>query len=466
MKDGKNNIDDLFRTSFEGYTVEPSGSVWKGIVRKYLNPGAPGLGLLSIQNIISIVLIVGAGISVYFVSPSMKDPEIIDVTNNNTTQSTIIQANNDITYALTNNPATIEQDESITIQQPTSPSPQSPNPPSFQSSNSPAPQAPNPPSLQQPITPSSPITSFQFSNTRIIQKGVRTSSVESENVQTNLYKDKNSVSTKRYNLLRLTKKEKDYFKNAHISKRYNHSQVPVQWNQDYINQSRWSVAIWFTPEWIYYPGDSLVRKNSYSLDLSAIYQKDQFILRSGIGMAISNDNGDIEINYEKYDSTGYYWGVNSFSIDPTNPDSPIFNTSLETVYDSVLYTTQEKPENKYTYLQIPLLAGYKVLDHKRISCSLLGGPVLSILIDKNEQTATFDDQNAHLISIDDNTPARLKTNWQFMISAGITYQVSNSLGIAIEPTYKYYIRSVYEQRIAGSKNPYSLGIRGGVIYSF
>jgi hypothetical protein len=242
--------------------------------------------------------------------------------------------------------------------------------------------------------------------------------------------------------------------------------VPIQWNYNYNMQSRWSTGLWYTPEWIYYPGDSLVRKNGYSLDISVIYQKDQLILRSGIGVSISNDNGDIEIDYEKYDSTGFYYGVSSFSIDPEDPDSPVFNTYVETVFDSVLYTTQEKPENKYTYLQIPLLAGYKVLNHKRISCSLLGGPVLSILINENEQSVTFDDQNANLISIDDNTPVRLKTNWQFMISAGITYQVSNSLGISIEPTYKYYIRSVYEKSIAGSKNPYSLGIRGGLIYTF
>jgi hypothetical protein len=106
------------------------------------------------------------------------------------------------------------------------------------------------------------------------------------------------------------------------------------------------------------------------------------------------------------------------------------------------------------------------MDVSRFNLSLMAGPQLSILIHEKENPVQFENSDATLINIEDHSPDRLKTSWQFQVMASLEYRLSNRLRICLEPNYKYYIRSVYEQRISGTKNPWSMGISGGLIVSF
>jgi len=96
----------------------------------------------------------------------------------------------------------------------------------------------------------------------------------------------------------------------------------------------------------------------------------------------------------------------------------------------------------------------------------MGGPVLSILVHDNEESATFNKKEAWLINIDNQTPERLKTNWHIMISAGLKYQITNKFGLTLEPVYRQYLKPVYDVSQNKYKSPYSLGINGGVIFKF
>ena len=465
MKDANHKIDDLFRRSFEGYTVEPSSSVWNGIVQKYFATGLLKSGLLSIQNIVSIIIIVGASISINYVLPTDKNQESVEILSiaNNTIPNYIstIQTTENISFINSNNPSKLPVTNASTV------------------SGLSEKESDQDILKENEETFYTMPTSNIMSSPLILERNKDIAFISKDQLftgnstNTDLFIDtsipktgENRMGARYNNLLKISKKERDYFKKSHISYRNKYSQVPVQWNNDYLYRSPWALGLFVTPEWIYYPGDSIVRKNSYSIELAAIYQKDQFILRSGIGVAVSNDNGNFVINWETNDSTGFYYGISSFEIDAENPDNPIFDTFVETVYDSVAHTSHAYPDNQYTYLQIPLMIGYRVLNYNRFSCSLMGGPVLSLLIHENEKIAQFSDIDATFINIENNTPERLKTSWQFMFSAGFNYRISNSLSLTLEPTYKYYIRSVYEQRIAGTKNPWSICLRGGIIYTF
>jgi len=506
MKDAKHNIDDLFRRSFEGYTVEPSSSVWNNIIHKYFNTGLSTSGLLSIQNIVSIILIVGAGVMVHYgFNPAEQDNDPINtqvqenlkvttaVLNKQTTEKTHITTTRNYTQA------TIESTNSNT-QTSSNERPQQIIP----QDNDPDKNPESPTHESQVLTSNSTIlietaesyglsanhtvpgqanqaidfaslmdTPLTLSSNKYASYATMISLLAEKRINPQVssfgstpQSGENLMGAKYNNLLKISKRERDYFRKAHISYRNKYSQVPIQWNNDYLFRSPWALGILFGYEWIYYPGDSVKKKNGYSIDLTAIYQKDHFLLRSGIGVSVSNDNGEFVIDYQTNDSTGFYYGVYSFHIDPDDPENPIFDTYHETVYDSVEHTSYEHPENQYTYIQIPLLIGYKVLEINRFSCAIMGGPLLSILVQEDENTIGFSDVDASLINIEDNTPQRLKTNWQFMISAGLNYKISNHLNLSLEPTYKYYIQSVYEQHTAGTKNPWSIGLRGGIVYTF
>ncbi len=227
-----------------------------------------------------------------------------------------------------------------------------------------------------------------------------------------------------------------------------------------------SLGAYFTPEIIFYPSDADVNKNANTLGLGLNLNYNGFIIESGLGVSFSEDNGNYKIDYEEY--LGSYEDLLSITFDTTGPTvTPIFHTTTVDVYDSVSKVSISPSKNSYTYLQIPLLFGF-VKSNQRISYSLKGGPIMSFMINKNIPNAVLPEGKINPIKIDKNIPTRINTNWQFAINVGFAYKLSNHLNISIEPTFRYYLRSVYnnDNNIISTKHPYSLGVRTGLIYKF
>ena len=70
-------------------------------------------------------------------------------------------------------------------------------------------------------------------------------------------------------------------------------------------------------------------------------------------------------------------------------ESLIFNTDLESVYDTVDYTTSESTRNTYTYLYLPLYAGVKLYEFRRLSLNLQAGIIYSVMIGQHEPEASY-----------------------------------------------------------------------------
>jgi hypothetical protein len=158
---------------------------------------------------------------------------------------------------------------------------------------------------------------------------------------------------------------------------------------------------------------------------------------------------------------GYFYQVNSFEIDPVTGE-PVFKTTLEGLYDTVDYQTSETVDNLYTYLRIPLYAGYKIREFKRFSVYLKAGGIYSVLVGSNESGADYTNDNATSIIIEDETPQRVHSYFKLSASVGVSYQLSNSVSLSLEPVYNYYMQPVYERRLS-DKSPWSLGLRFGVL---
>ncbi|PKP49973.1 MAG: hypothetical protein CVT94_03255 [Bacteroidetes bacterium HGW-Bacteroidetes-11] len=212
---------------------------------------------------------------------------------------------------------------------------------------------------------------------------------------------------------------------------------------------------------IYYGNDH--RKQSRSAGLSLGTFKGPWEFETGIAYAISDDNGRFDINYSSYDSIGFYNKVVSFSPDLQNPGRILFNTVIEGVYDSIGHNIQTKTSNSYTYLQIPLMAGYRVYANRFLTISLKAGPVFSLMIGSDEQQASFSQENASLQSISDLSPDRVSANWQVAASLGVGLRLSRRFTLLAEPTYKSYLRPVYQNT---RTKPQSIGIKTGLLYRF
>ncbi|GEM_PF-1287320 len=226
------------------------------------------------------------------------------------------------------------------------------------------------------------------------------------------------------------------------------------------------LALQYANEWTDYRQNAGDFKYGYDISVNGIWRFRELFIRGGLGVCFSNDNGDYDISYERYDSIGYYYKVNHFTVSSVFPDSVVFNTVIQTVYDSIQYSDRLKPPNRYTYLQLPLAFGFDFYTHRRLSLSLLAGPVLSILVHENATSVSLNDPRAKLIDVTDHTPDRIKTNVQLAGALGIRYQLSNKIALGLEPTCHYFIRPAYHALNANPKKPYSFGIRAGLFIKF
>jgi hypothetical protein len=231
----------------------------------------------------------------------------------------------------------------------------------------------------------------------------------------------------------------------------------------YNRRATWQLGMFFTPAVSFYPDDSIPNQRSYTFDVSAKWIKNEFFIESGLGLSFSSDDGKYAIDYEKF--LGSYDDVYNVTYDTTANGAvvPIYHTNVVDVYDSISSYKIEKTSNRYTYLQIPVYVGF----HKevnRFGWFVKGGPIFSILL--NENVPQPDAGNDKIVGYNQRMASRVSTNWQFAVSAGMTYQLSNKVSIAIEPTFRYYLNSQYERKYISTRHPYSLGLRTGLLFNF
>lgn len=212
---------------------------------------------------------------------------------------------------------------------------------------------------------------------------------------------------------------------------------------------------------IYYNNGHHKQSRTAGLSLSTFTGPWEF--ETGVAFSISDDNGKFDVNFSSFDSIGYYNKVVSFSPDPQIPGRVIFNTVMEGVYDSVGHKVETKTVNRYTYLQIPLMAGYRIYADRLFTISLKAGPVFSVLLASDEPPVTFYREGAILQSIDNQTPVRVSTNWQIAAALGAGMHISRCLTLQLEPTYRSYLRPVYQHH---RNSPYSIGLKAGLLYRF
>ncbi|MHC1777488.1 MAG: hypothetical protein AB9834_18960 [Lentimicrobium sp.] len=220
-------------------------------------------------------------------------------------------------------------------------------------------------------------------------------------------------------------------------------------------------GVYASMDWIDYGSGN--KKQSMAAGISLSTFKGPWLVETGLAYSLSEDNGRFMISYNSYDSIGYYNKVVSFTPDPENPGTVQFNTEVQGVYDSIDHELETKTNNRYSYLQIPLMAGYQLYAGRLFTIGLKAGPVFSVMLGSDEPAAAFEQEGTTLNSIDNLSPQRVSTNWQVAAGLGIGMHLSPRLTLLAEPTYKYYLRPVYQNH---NTKPQSIGIKAGLLYRF
>lgn len=224
----------------------------------------------------------------------------------------------------------------------------------------------------------------------------------------------------------------------------------------------WSLGLFYIPE-IYHSEDLHAERTLYGFDGMMRYTWYNYTLEFGMGISRVRNENLYTVDYNAY--LGTYKDLDSiaFQVDTINQTVvPLYFFNEVKVYDSTTSQYFDRTVNTYTYLQFPLMLGYR---HPlgRTTLSLRGGPMLSVLVGSQEPQIFVDNESDRILRIDDRTPGRIRTNWQFLMNAGVTYALTSRLSLSVEPGIRYYLNPIYQE---ASTKPWSASVRTGIIYEF
>jgi hypothetical protein len=225
-----------------------------------------------------------------------------------------------------------------------------------------------------------------------------------------------------------------------------------------------SASLGIAPELAFYsePGD--YSKMNFWLNGRVTYNISRFSISTGLGLGYVYDDGQYKAEYLSRDSIGFYNHVTSYTIGTNN--EIIYQTQTVTIYDSIQHFGDSRTSNRYAYLQIPLLLGYRFFETNKVSLTFHAGPAVSFLIGSRVSEPDIEYSNARIISVNDETPSRIQTNWQVWANLYLEMRMNKNISLFLEPSFKYYLKPMATQENVEFKAPWTIGLGIGLQFNF
>lgn len=232
--------------------------------------------------------------------------------------------------------------------------------------------------------------------------------------------------------------------------------------QGHNKHKRWELGIEFSPEWITIPeNDNNIK--SYGLELSARYHFSKWFIETGVGAALSKDDGIYRVD-TIYRNKGSYWDVYNVTFDESgNEPTPIYHTELKNVYAAYDTRYVYRGQNDYVYINIPINVGYSTELSKQFTLYFKSGIITSFKVYEHIPEYKKPDLNeGDLIKEQPVYFNRTPWHMQAQLNVGINYYLTNRFIFGVEPNARYYIKSLVEDNPGG--NPYGFGVKIGFKY--
>jgi hypothetical protein len=226
----------------------------------------------------------------------------------------------------------------------------------------------------------------------------------------------------------------------------------------------WSLGFYFNPEVTRCKDQGIENTISYSASILPQLSFSHFFIQSGVNMRFTSDRGNYAVDYNRF--LGTYEDVYDVTFDSTeNGVIPTYYTHTVEVYDTVNHYSVSQTKANYTYLEIPLLFGYRY-SFGKFSLFAKAGPAASFMLSKNIPPAGNPEENARIINVDYQIPVRSTVNWQMMMGAGFDYKLADRISFSLEPTFRFALKPEYSLPDGAKGNTTSFGIRAGLNYNF
>lgn len=225
-----------------------------------------------------------------------------------------------------------------------------------------------------------------------------------------------------------------------------------------------SINLGLMPELAVYSEPAAHSNVNYWVHAGITYHISRFSVTSGVGMGYVYDEGKYNVEYISKDSVGYYNNVTSYTIGSNN--EIIYNTQTVSVYDSLYHIDNPYVKNRYSYLQVPLLLGYRLFVSNKVSLTFQAGPAVSVLLRSQSPEPDHVYSNGRVISVENQTPSRVQTSWQIWTDLYFEMRLNKKLSLYLDPSFKYYMNPVATQENVKFKAPWAIGLGVGLQFNF
>lgn len=228
----------------------------------------------------------------------------------------------------------------------------------------------------------------------------------------------------------------------------------------------YTLNLGISPELSLYRNADRYSETNYWLNAGVTYHAGRFSVQTGVGLGYVFDHGNYRVNYKSKDSIGYFTSIISFIVTPGN--IVVYTTKDIPVYDSLQHVADDRAVSRYTYLQIPLMLGYELVETNHFSLGIKAGPAVSFLIGSKKALPFIDYPNARLIRVENNSLSRVKMNWEIQVALDLEYRLVKNFSMYAQPYYKHYFKpfATGESTSSSTKDPYSIGIEVGIRFNF
>jgi len=225
----------------------------------------------------------------------------------------------------------------------------------------------------------------------------------------------------------------------------------------------WSAGFYFNPEACISADETIDNTMSYNIGIMPRMSFGHFFLQSGINARFTHDRGNMTVDYNRF--LGSYEDIYLITFDTVdNVVVPTYYTETVEVYDTISQYAVSETKANYTYLEIPVLFGYRY-SFGKFALFVNAGPAASFMLSKKLPGAGSPENNARIVHVDYMVPSRATINWQLMLGAGFDYQLADRVHFSLEPTMRFALNPEYNIPDINGKTR-SFGVRAGINYKF
>jgi|GEM_PF-3737930 len=162
--------------------------------------------------------------------------------------------------------------------------------------------------------------------------------------------------------------------------------------------------------------------------------------------------------------TTWYYKIDSVEV--ILKDSVLYtdkDTTYETVYDTIIQHYFYEYANRYTYLQIPLIFGYK-FGKGKLTYTVSGGIINEFFLNAKGRGISFTDAY-EVVDVGKEFPF-MKYNVSYYLGAGIEYKLENNISFFAEGFYRKNANNAFKKNFVLRKRFANYGIKTGIKVHF